>query len=123
MADHYRHAVISAGTPDHQIELCTSDAYLEQIAYRGFDRNNLDPIEHFFGNYKPKSSLCFLCYDLLKKGTQKYGEDSLVYEWGFCSNKSDFSVIEKHMQLVYNSNFRKIGRSSFAIDFPPTAAK
>ena len=123
MTGHYRQAVISGHGRKLFIELWTINAELEQDAYRAFNQHSVDPTEHFFGSYKPESRLVFLCYDLLEKGTPKYGEDSLVYEQELYYEKADFNILKKRLQLGYPDTSKKIGRESLSIEFTPTKSR
>ena len=127
MTDHYRHAVISNRGGKLVIEVWTIGAELERNAYREFDQHNVDPTEHFFGSYKPESRFVFICYDLLEKGTPKYGENSLVYEYELYYGKASFDFLKKHLQLHFQLNYPdnsvKIGRESLSIEFTPTKSR
>lgn len=118
MVEHHRRATFFVRDGEAFIDLWTFDTELAQIAYREYERANLNPTEYFFGDYRPTSELLFLFYNLFKKGTDKYDDGTLFYETTY-SFKANIELLGKHIKLAYPDNFDGSSHAGFSVDFPP----
>lgn len=60
-----------------------------------------------FGDYKPTNQGSAYCYTLLKHGTAKFGEGSLMYEFRFADTADILAILGNDMEERYPQAYKK----------------
>lgn len=71
-----------------------------------------------FGDYKPTDQGSTYCYTLLKHGTAKFGEGSLMYEFRFADTSDILAILGNDMEERYPQAYKKNSSGGgFSLEF------
>ena len=73
--------------------------------------------EALFGDYKPTDEGARYCYTLLREGTAKFGEDTLMYEFRLTNKDGVVAILGKDMQERYPQAYKKSSGKGFSLKF------